>query len=86
MAVAALAGTPVDLILLDINLPDGTGWDVLRWLAERDLAVPSIVISAVPPSGRRVKEFRPLAVLTKPFPIEAIHRLVEQTATRPEDV
>src|SRR5688572_24217471 len=53
---AALAARP-DLLLLDINLPDGTGWDVLRDLRTRGAGVPSIVFSAVPPSASRVREF-----------------------------
>ena len=38
--------------------------------------VRTVVFSAVPPSAQRVQEFRPLGVLTKPFPIEALLRFV----------
>src|SRR5215472_3380104 len=31
-----LSAEPFDLILLDINLPDQTGWDVLRHLEQHD--------------------------------------------------
>src|SRR5579864_6647007 len=68
-----------DLILLDLNLPDHTGWDVLRSLEQpephtqreesqvaRRPAV--IVITAVRPVRSRLEEFRPEAVLLKPFP------------------
>jgi DNA-binding response OmpR family regulator len=72
---AALDQLP-DLLLLDINLPDGTGWDILRELRARRRAIPSIVFSAVPPSASRVREFEPLGVLHKPFPIDALIRLV----------
>ncbi len=69
------AETP-DLILLDINLPDRSGWDVLRDLQRRRIAVPTIVVSAVRVSQRRLDEFRPMAYLPKPFPIDALLRLV----------
>jgi DNA-binding response OmpR family regulator len=73
----------VDVLLLDINLSDETGWSVLRWLQtvaslDRAQSQPCVVIiSAVPPSQKRRDEFRPNAILNKPFPIDALARLVE---------
>jgi DNA-binding response OmpR family regulator len=75
-AVAALRADLPDLMLLDINLPDRTGWDVLRDLAANGQEVPTVVLSAVRVSPARLAEFRPLAYLPKPFPIEALLRLV----------
>jgi DNA-binding response OmpR family regulator len=75
-ALAALRDAPPDLMLLDINLPDRTGWDVLRDLAANGQEVPTVVLSAVRVSPARLAEFRPLAYLPKPFPIEALLRLV----------
>src|SRR5262245_57962767 len=69
-----------DLLVMDINLPDATGWDVLRDLRSAGKEIPAIVISAVPPSAARIREFRPLGVLHKPFPIEALLRLVRPLA------
>ena len=71
-----------DLILLDINLPDRTGWDVLRDLERRNIDVPTIVVSAVRVSQSRLDEFHPMAYLPKPFPIEALLRLVFGSAPR----
>jgi DNA-binding response OmpR family regulator len=75
-AVVAVAQEQPDLILLDINLPDRTGWDVLRELQRQKTEVPTIVISAVRANPSRLAEFHPLAYLPKPFPIEALLRLV----------
>jgi DNA-binding response OmpR family regulator len=75
-AVQAISMEVPDLLLLDINLPDRTGWDVLRALERRGVQVPTIVVSAVRVSQSRLDEFRPLAYLPKPFPIEALLRLV----------
>jgi len=71
---AALSDQP-DLLLLDINLPDQTGWDVLREL-RRGSEIPTIILSAVGVSHKRLDEFQPIAYLPKPFPIEALLRLV----------
>lgn len=61
-----------------INLPDASGWDVLRDIAAAGVSTPAVVFSAVPPSTQRVREFQPYGVLVKPFPIDALVRLVDQ--------
>ncbi len=75
-AVVAATTEHHDLLLLDINLPDQTGWEVLRELKRRGTEVPTIVVSAVRVSQSRLEEFHPLAYLPKPFPIDALLRLV----------
>jgi DNA-binding response OmpR family regulator len=75
-AVAAATREHHDLLLLDINLPDQTGWEVLRVLKRRGTVVPTIIVSAVRVSQSRLEEFQPLAYLPKPFPIDALLRLV----------
>jgi DNA-binding response OmpR family regulator len=75
-ALLALHSALPDLILLDINLPDRSGWDVLRDMQRRRVNVPTIVVSAVRVSQGRLDEFHPMAYLPKPFPIDALLRLV----------
>ena len=83
-ALAALSGASVDLIVLDVNLPDLSGWDVLRRLDPGGrAAIPVIVISAIAPSVSRQHEFQPFGVLHKPFPIESLHRLVSLAESWP---
>lgn len=87
-AIRAATAERPDLLLLDINLPDQTGWEVLRELKRQGADVPSIVVSAVRVSQSRLEEFRPLAYLPKPFPIEALLRLVvgDRTPGRDESL
>ena len=92
-ALAYLRSQDFDLIVLDINLPDQTGWDVLR-AAQQEGSIrphefdghpdqlPVIVLSAVRVSPRRLAEFHPLAYLPKPFPMEALLRLAAEVAER----
>lgn len=75
-AVEAALANRFDVMLLDVNLPDATGWDVLRRLRAAGHNVPAVILSAVPPNPARVREFQPFAVLHKPFPIDALLRLI----------
>ncbi len=86
-ALFALTEAVPDVLVIDINLPDLTGWEVLRRLAPRDRdRVPVIVFSASPLAPSRVQEFKPAGVLIKPFPVEALVRLVaEVTAKEPSN-
>ncbi len=92
-ALTFLRAAFFDLIVLDINLPDETGWEVLR-TAQREerlhlqeidgdgQKLPVVVISAVRVGPQRLAEFHPLAYLPKPFPIEALLRLAAEAAQR----
>lgn len=84
-AIADIAEDRPDLLLLDLNLPDRSGWDVLRALRRQGIDVPTVVISAVRVPISRLEEFRPLAFLPKPFPLEALLRLVLGSATNERD-
>src|SRR5579883_2206614 len=75
-ALSHLRTMAFDLVILDINLPDLTGWEILR-IARREgylqgqkatdgsSVLPVVVLSAVRVSPGRIAEFRPLAYLPK---------------------
>jgi two-component system KDP operon response regulator KdpE len=77
-ALAAVEAETPAATLLDVNLPDQAGWDVLRTLGTRCQAVPTVVLTAVPASQARLAEFRPAAYLPEPFPLEALLATVER--------
>ena len=82
-ALEEIAAAVPDALILDVNLPDLTGWDVLRRLtpAQR-AAVRVVVISAAPISQKRIDEFTPDSTLQKPFPIDALLRSLTLDAVR----
>lgn len=91
-AAALLAGgLRPDVVLLDLNLPGDTGWDLLRGDGLAAAGSPPIVItSAGAVSPKRLAEFRCAGWLPKPFPLETLvdtlDRLItEEGAQQPND-
>ncbi|MEI7925577.1 MAG: response regulator [Chloroflexota bacterium] len=70
------------LVFLDIELPDGTGWEFLDTLAVRGCRPAVVIVSAVHARPERIAAFSPLAVLHKPFPLESLLRLAAEWAGR----
>ena len=79
-AVGALdGGIRPSLVLLDLNLPGDTGWDLLRGPALTDAGSPPVVIaSATTVNPRRLEEFRVAGYLPKPFPLDTLVDTVER--------
>jgi CheY-like chemotaxis protein len=61
------------VVLLDLNLPGDTGWDLLRgpWLAGAG-SPPVVITSATAVSPKRLREFDVAGFLPKPFPLETL--------------
>jgi DNA-binding response OmpR family regulator len=67
------------VVLLDLNLPGGTGWDLLRQPALAAAGSPPVVImSATAVSPRRLAEFGCAGYLRKPFPLETLVATLER--------
>ena len=72
----AVGASAPDLILLDIQLPDGNGLDLLKTLAEMKMAIPVIVMTAHGSINVAVDAMREGAYdfLVKPFAKERLLR------------
>ncbi len=70
-ALALLDRTAIDLVLLDIRLPDMEGWDILDRLSEqgRFPALPVVMVTAhsTPSTAERALRQGVRAYVTKPF-------------------
>ncbi len=75
----ALADALPDLLIVDMNLPDGTGWDVLRGAA-LPAAVRIVVVTAGSVDPRTVAEFHGVTYLPKPFALGTLLRLVDDAS------
>ena len=67
------------VVILDLNLPGDTGWDLLRGPALAAAGSPPVVIaSATTVNPRRLEEFRVAGYLPKPFPLDTLVDTVER--------
>ena len=81
-ALEVIEREPVDLMLLDLRLPDMEGWDLLERLADqgRFPALPVIMVSAhpAPAAARRAQERGVRGYVRKPFTAEELFDVVKR--------
>ncbi len=75
----------IDLFFLDLNLPDGSGWEMLDYLSQhiQYANTPKIIMSAQAMDPQRSAEREHLnnfsAVIGKPFQVNALIDVTQQT-------
>jgi DNA-binding response OmpR family regulator len=72
------------VVLLDINLPGASGWDLLRGGALKAAGSPPVYIvtaTAVPPA--RLREFNVAGLLPKPFAMPTLIEVVSRSCCDP---
>lgn len=73
----------LDFVFLDIELPDGTGFDILEALEELDLLV--IFITAKNEYAERAFDFEALHYLTKPLDAGRLSNAIERAKNRTDE-
>jgi CheY-like chemotaxis protein len=87
-AVSALGTRAPQLVLTDLELPDGCGLDLLSELAARKLAIPVVVVTAFRSRFQaQLAESPQLEIISKPFDakrlLQLLHDKLRQTKTDP---
>ncbi len=82
-AVRQFLDGPPDLILLDINMPDISGWQAFQIMAEMYPFVPVIVITARPGQALRASELGIDSLLEKPLHIPTLLLTMRRLLARP---
>ncbi|MGH2727939.1 MAG: response regulator [Actinomycetota bacterium] len=81
-ALALLDRATIDLVLLDIRLPDMEGWDILERLTEqgRFPALPVVMVSAhsTPSTAERALREGVRAYVTKPFTSDELFDAIDR--------
>lgn len=70
----------VSLLFVDVNLPDGNGFDLLEWMSTRQKKAPIVIMTADPHPITREKAFRYGAFnyISKPFSIDTIYSILQK--------
>ena len=76
-ATAQMALKPA-LLILDLTLPDASGWDVADWLESLTSPVPIVLISGGTPDAAHLRHHHPVAFLPKPFATDDLVEVVER--------
>jgi FixJ family two-component response regulator len=85
--LAALPLHPADCLVLDLHMPEVSGFDVLASFATRHITTPVVVITAhgEPDTAERVRSLGASAYLTKPVDesvlVSAIHSALDQSSS-----
>jgi CheY-like chemotaxis protein len=80
-ALEALPRVHPDLILLDMKMPVMDGWEFMdHYRTLPDATAPVVVFSAAQDTGRRAAEVGARAFVAKPFAIDDLLRVLEETA------
>ncbi len=72
---------PIDLLLLDLGLPDQSGWDVLERLRARCPSVPVIIITGLSDQSRTARAAGVAALFEKPVEAAALLKRMEELLT-----
>jgi diguanylate cyclase (GGDEF)-like protein/PAS domain S-box-containing protein len=83
-ALAILTSRTIDLVLLDINLPDISGLEVMEWIAARAMPVSVIIVSADAHIDSAIRALRCGATefVRKPHELESLPHKVNNTLHR----
>jgi putative two-component system response regulator len=79
-ALEILARSPVDLITLDLRLPDGSGIEILRTIRQTHLGTPIVIVTGYGTLGSADEAFQYGAVgyLLKPFNTVDLSSVIQQ--------
>jgi len=81
-------GNSYDIIILDLGLPDGDGFDLCKILREQEITTPVLILSAEQETDVKIKCLRVGAddYITKPFDTEELLARIEAINRRSNEV
>jgi CheY-like chemotaxis protein len=84
-AVVQFVPEQIDLVLLDLNLPLRSGWDVFERLTTRYPFVPVIIITGMPDQYRTALAAGTSALMEKPIDVPALLKTMDELLAEPKE-
>ena len=84
-AVVQFVPEQIDLVLLDLNLPLRSGWDVFERLTSRYPFVPVIIITGMPDQYRTALAAGASALMEKPIDVPALLKTMDELLAEPKE-
>jgi DNA-binding response OmpR family regulator len=75
-ALVAIDELIPDVLCVDLELPDGTGWTLLEELTTKQIEVPRVIVASAGFNASHAHRRPGTFLLPKPFPIDSLLRLV----------
>lgn len=79
-ALAAAEASVPDVLCVDIDLPDGTGWALLDELEHRGIEPGRVIVATAGIEASKSRHRPGTFLLPKPFPVDSLLRLVSGEA------
>lgn len=76
---------PIDLVLLDLNLPNQSGWDVFEPLTRDHPFTPIIIITGLPNQYPTALTAGAGALMEKPIEVPALLKTMEELLAEPQE-
>ncbi len=73
----------MDLLLLDLNLPDSNGWVTLKWLTEVNPLLPTIIITGRSNQRELAEKSGADALMEKPLDVPLLLRTIRELLDEP---
>jgi len=73
-----ICATPFELMFIDLNLTDGSGFDLIKYVHELNLTSKIIVISAHDSEANKALELGASLFISKPFTIKTINEALKK--------
>ncbi len=77
---------PIDLLLLDLNLPGGNGWATLDWLAKVNPLLPVIIITGRANQRALAEKSGADALMEKPLDVPLLLQTIRELLDEPMEI
>jgi CheY-like chemotaxis protein len=84
-AIAQFEAHPIDLVLLDIGLPNQNAWETCRHLAREHIDVPIVVITGQAGQFKSALAAGALALMEKPLDPHRLMPMFEELLAKPKE-